>query len=62
MKTKSFLTSVLFLFLVSSVFISCSPNNSDDEVYDQIDKTASGKGAQSSPGGGGGIDPEDDNL
>ncbi len=61
MKTKSFLFSILFLLLSISMMVSCSPNSTDDELY-EIEKSASGKGSQGSTGGGGNFDPEDDNL
>jgi len=61
MKTKSFFFSILLLFLSVTIFSSCSPNSTDEELY-EIEKSASGKGSQGSTGGGGGFDPEDDNL
>lgn len=54
MKTKSFLLPILFLFLSLSVFISCSPNSTDDELYENetfgVDKDIDRPGSQGSGG------------
>lgn len=64
MKTKSFLLTILFIFLMSFAFVGCSPNLTDEDLYDEnnelLEKSASGKGSQGSPGGKGGVEEPDD--
>jgi len=51
MKTKSFFLSILLLILTSTILSSCSPNSTDDEVYEiqNVDKSIKRPGDQ---GGG----------